>query len=184
MPLTNRALATAVVAALAAAPLSAQQPKGLVGDFLGNVSQVEQKVIGLARAMPADRYDWRPGEGVRSVGEVFLHIASNNWFLAGETGRHAPDATGIVAGDYGSVQRFETRSMTKDEIVAELERSFAFLKENLRASENDLEQTVAFFGQQAPVRAVWVATVTHMHEHLGQSIAYARMNGIVPPWSS
>jgi len=183
----RRSIHAAIGAALAlgmALPTAAQQPTGLALDFLNDVTDVESKVVGLARAMPAETYDWRPAEGVRSVGEVYLHIASNNWFLAGEAGEAAPAETGIVKGDYSSVQRYEAKELSKDQIVAELERSFAFLKKTLQSTPpNGLDQTVDFFGNRSPLRRVWVLTVTHMHEHLGQSIAYARSNSVVPPWS-
>jgi uncharacterized damage-inducible protein DinB len=126
----------------------------------------------------------RAALGVRSAAEVHLHIASNNWFLAGEAGEAAPAATGTVKGDYGSAQRFETRSLSRERIIEELERSFEFLERTLRNTPaGGLDRRIDFFGNQSTLRSVWVLAVTHMHEHLGQSIAYARTNGVVPPWS-
>lgn len=127
-----------VVSALAAAftaSAAAQQPGGLIGDLLRDIAEVEEKLVGLARAIPADKYGWRPGEGVRSVGEVFMHVAADNYVLPAGLGVAPAASTGIKAEDYNTVQR------------------------------------------------MWILATTHLHEHLGQSIAYARSNGIVPPWS-
>ena len=74
--------------------------------------------------------------------------------------------------------------MTRDQAVAALEKSFAHLKKAMAETPDArLDSTVKFFGQDRTVRQVWIATTTHLHEHLGQAIAYARSNGVVPPWS-
>jgi len=73
-----------------ATPLAAQTPQGVMGDLLRDVTQVEQKVVGLAKAIPATGYEWRPGKGVRSTGEVFMHIALANYGLVGITGPKPP----------------------------------------------------------------------------------------------
>lgn len=178
-------LAVVVLLASAVSSASAQQARaGVVGDLLSDLDQVEQKMVGLARAIPADRYDWRPGAGVRSVGEMFLHVASDNYFLPTGVGVAAPVSTGIKADSYDSVVAFEKRSMSRDEIISELERSFAHLRSALQGTaDSQLPEKLSLFGQEMSVSRLWILTVTHIHEHLGQGIAYARMNGIVPPWS-
>lgn len=139
-------LASSVLALGGALPAFAQQT-GLVADFIRDVGEVEQKFVSLARAMPAESFDWRPGDGVRSIGEVYLHVAGNNWFLAGEVGNRAPAESGIVAGDYGSVETYEKRKLSNDQIVAELERSFAFPRQALGATTAErLETKINFFG--------------------------------------
>jgi uncharacterized damage-inducible protein DinB len=178
-------LVAAAISATAALPLRAQQAEraGLVGDFLRDVSEVQEKIMGLARAMPADKWDWRPGPGVRSVGEVFLHIAADNYFIPGTIGPAAPAETKITS-EYKTAVAFETRKLSRDATIAELEKSWAFLRKALsETTDAKLAQKFPAFGPNATVQGAWVLAVTHVHEHLGQAIAYARMNGIVPPWS-
>lgn len=153
-------------------------------DLLADLGSVEQKLVDLARAIPAEKFAWRPGDGVRSVREVLLHVASDNYLLPAMIG-FAPDpATGIVAGDYQTAAAFEARALEKDSVVAELEKSFAFLKTSLGAtSAAKLGETVTMFGRDFTGQSAWILTVTHLHEHLGQLIAYARTNDVKPPWS-
>lgn len=174
---------TAGLAAVVALPISAQQST-LIDDLVRDVTEVEEKLVGLARAIPADKYDWRPGEGVRSVREVFLHVAADNYFIPTAFGVAPPAATGIKADDYSGVQAFEGRDAGPDAVATELEQSFAFLKKALtETSPTTLGESVSFFGSTFTVQQLWVLTATHLHEHLGQQIAYARSNGVVPPWS-
>lgn len=174
---------TVGLTAVVALPAVAQQST-VMDDLLRDIAQVEEKLIGLAQAIPADRYDWRPAEGVRSVREVFLHVAAENYFLPTAFGATPPAATGVTAGDYAGVQAYEARALSPDETVAELERSFAFLKQAMReTAAAQLRDSVSMFGMTFSGQQLWVLTATHMHEHLGQQIAYARTNGVVPPWS-
>jgi uncharacterized damage-inducible protein DinB len=164
-----------------ATPLAAQTPQGVMADLLRDVTQVEQKVVGLAKAIPATGYEWRPGKGVRSTGEVFMHIASDNYFMPVILGTAAPVDTGITK-EYSTAEAFEKRTMNRDAIIAELEKSFAFLKAAMTAAPEATLNTPMGTQKQSP-RALWIATATHLHEHLGQLIAYARSNNVVPPWS-
>lgn len=160
-----------------------QQPSAVAADLLSDVTEVEGKLVALAREMNARQYDWRPGTGVRSVGEVFMHVAADNYVLPAMLGTPAPAATGVTA-DYPTAVVFEQRKLPRDSIIAELERSFAHLKTALTGVLNGrMDDTLEFFGSKATVQKVWVSAATHLHEHLGQSIAYARSNGVVPPWS-
>lgn len=161
----------------------AQAQNGLMADLLADVQQVEQKLMGLANAMPADTYDWRPGEGVRSVGEVFKHVTADNFLLASPS-LDVPAWTGIEASDYGTVQAFEGRDIDRDQIIDELQQSFAQVRSAMETTDDEqLGEERSLFGRSWTVHQLWVMTVTHMHEHLGQAIAYARSNGVVPPWS-
>ena len=176
-------VSTALLLASASTVL-AQQRAGLIGDLLRDVTEVEAKLVGLANAMPADKYGWRPREGVRSVGEVFLHVAGDNYLLPTGFGVAAPAATGIKGEDYQTVTAYESRKLGRDPIIAELQESFAHLKKALSDTPDaKLGETVKLFGQNYTVQQVWVMATTHLHEYLGQSIAYARTNGVVPPWS-
>jgi uncharacterized damage-inducible protein DinB len=165
-----------------AAPASAA-PTGLVADLLRDVGQVERKMIGLAKAVPADKYAWRPGAGVRSVGDLVMHVTADNHFFPAILGTPADPATGITA-EFKTAQAFEQRKLSRDSAIVELERSFAFLKKSLAATpEAKLTDKVSMFGQQFTVQQAWLLATVHLHEHLGQFIAYARSNDVKPPWS-
>jgi uncharacterized damage-inducible protein DinB len=192
-PSLRHALAAALVAA-AAQPAVAQQPAGprapaapaastLTADLLTDVSQLEQKMLGLARAIPAEKYGWRPAEGVRSVGEVLMHVAADNYLLPSALGFAADPATGISGADYKTAQAYERRQLDRAATIAELERSFAHLKKSLTATPPArLGERVSMFGQSFTVQQTWILTATHLHEHLGQLIAYGRSNRVAPPW--
>lgn len=172
---------TALLLAIALATPAAAQ--GLMGDMHRDVNEVQKKVIDLARAMPEGSYSWRPGTGVRSVGEVFLHIASDNYLIPIAMGMPAPAASGITS-DFATAAAFEKKVMTRDQIVAELEASFAHLHQGMaKTTDANLTETIKFFGQDWTRQRAMVLTVTHLHEHLGQLIAYARANNVTPPWS-
>ena len=165
-------------------PLAAQTREGLMGDLLKDVDDVHSKIVGLAKAMPVDTYAWRPMGGVRSTGEVFAHVAADNYFLPAAMGITPPADTGISAKDYKTTLAFEKRPMTRDQVIAELDKSFAFLKTSMRGmSDTQLSASLDVFGQKTTNRGLWISTVTHLHEHLGQLIAYARSNKVTPPWT-
>ena len=186
------ALAAALVAA-PALPVAAQSSPNaapaantaaLAADLLRDLGQLERKTMALARAIPADKFDWKPSAGARSVGEVLLHVAADNYLLPAAVG-FAPDAsTGIKGDDYKTAQAFESRKLGRDATIAELEKSFAFLRASLTATtQAKLGEQVSLFGQKFTGQQTWIMTVTHLHEHLGQLIAYARANNVTPPWS-
>ncbi|MBL8983430.1 MAG: DinB family protein [Gemmatimonadetes bacterium] len=156
----------------------------LIPDLLRDVGEVEQKLVDLAKAIPADKYGYRPGAGVRSVGEVVLHVASDNYFMPAAIGTAAPAATGITGDNYETTVAYEKRAVSPDSAVKELQASFAFLKQAMQAqAPAALEAKSNMFGSEYTGQQVWIMATTHLHEHLGQMIAYARANNIVPPWS-
>lgn len=173
-----------LVLPLAACAAEAQSDSAAItADLVQTVGMAESKVTGLAEAMPAELYGWRPAEGVRSVGDVFMHVAADNYYLPALLGVSPPADTGIT-DDYETVVAFEARALDKDAIIAELRRSFEFRQaavSDLPAAR--LSERVDFFGHDVSVQHLAVMSATHLHEHLGQAIAYARTNGIVPPWS-
>jgi uncharacterized damage-inducible protein DinB len=195
-PSVRPALVAAAVAACAL-PAAAQQTasagavtsssasSSVTADLLTDVGQLEQKMLGLARAIPAEKYEWRPGQGVRAVGEVLMHVAADNYLLPAAMGLPPGEAsTGIKADDYNTVLAYERRKLNKDATIAELERSFAYLKKNLSGTPaSKLGDKVTMFGQTFTMQQAWILATTHLHEHLGQLIAYARSNGVAPPWS-
>jgi uncharacterized damage-inducible protein DinB len=172
------------VLALACALPAAAQSASVMADLTGDVAEVEKKFIDLAKAIPSEKYDWRPAAGIRSVNEVLRHVASDNYLIPAGLGYAADPATGIKGEDYRTAQAFEKKTATKDQTIADLEKSFAHLKRSMQATTPaKLGDSVKLFGQPFTMQKAWVLGTTHLHEHLGQLIAYARVNGVKPPWS-
>lgn len=182
---TIRSLATASTMLVAlTASAGAQGTTPLIADLLRDVNEVEEKLVGLARAIPANKHDWRPAAGVRSVGEVVMHVASDNWFIPGAAGTAIPAATGIKPDDYKTVAAYENRKLAPDAAIREMQSSFAYLKKAMQDTPAaDLTAKKKVFGQEMTMQQLWIMATTHLHEHLGQMIAYARSNGVKPPWS-
>jgi uncharacterized damage-inducible protein DinB len=156
---------------------AAQAPSsGFRAEFLKQLDEVSGKLIELAQAVPAEKYSWRPAEGVRSVSEVYVHVASSNYFLMKFIGIDTPP-------DF--TRDMEKTITQKPQVIEAMKKSFDHVRQAiLRTPDSDLDKTVELFGQNTTIRDVFFTTAMHMHEHLGQSIAYARMNGVVPPWSA
>lgn len=182
--LAAAALVTACSPAEAPQPAAAIPDLSVMTDLMKDVSEVEQKMVDLAKAIPAAKYTYRPSAGVRSVGEVVMHVASDNYFIPAAAGTPAPEATGIKPDSYESVVAYEKRQVPPDSAVAHMAASFAFLKDAMKAqSAASLGEKKNMFGSEFTGQQVWIMATTHLHEHLGQMIAYARANGVVPPWS-
>lgn len=180
----RRILVLASLIVTASLAVHAQKRVGLMGDLMADVTDVESKIVGLAKAMPEAAYGWRPMPGVRSVGEAFTHVAADNYFMPIALGTPAPAGTGISGTDYKTVTAYEAKPRSRAEIIAEVEKSFVFLKQAMADTPDArMDTPIKMFGQESSMRATWVVTVTHVHEHLGQLIAYARSNQVVPPWS-
>jgi hypothetical protein len=146
------------------------------GEILWFVGDAEKKLTALAEAMPAEKYGWRPGEKVRS-GEVFMHVAGGNYFL--------PTFWGVKPPEGLKPQEFEASGGDKAKVIATMKASFEHVRKAIQsAPEADLGKAIKMFGEDATVRAAMMAVASHAHEHLGQSIAYARMNAVTPPWSA
>jgi uncharacterized damage-inducible protein DinB len=175
----NRAAPNAApkAAATPATPASAEAASATLPAMVWRqATAAQQKLVALAEAMPAEKYGWRPAEGVRSVGEVFMHVASANYFLPTFWGAKVP--AGV------DPRSFEKEGGDKAKTVATLKQSFDFLHQAIDAvPEADLKRAVQVFGHPATVGEVMLGVAVHAHEHLGQAIAYARSNGVVPPWS-
>lgn len=173
-----------LVLAAVAAPATAQQDaghdmqhaaaptEGVRAELVADIDQLEQKYLGLARAMTA-HFSWRPQEGVRSVGEVFGHVANANFMF--------PSLVGLERGMEG--QNYEQADQAT--ILEGLEHSFMHARRAIAdVPDAELDTRVSMFGRDATKRQVLWTMVGHMHEHLGQAIAYARSNGVTPPWSA
>ncbi len=184
MQIVFRGFALIVALLITTAAGNAQQRTGLMGDLIAEVAQVETKIVGLAKAIPESAYAWRPSDGVRSTAEVFMHLAGENYYAAAKWGGITEADTGITGASHKEANAYEQRKMTRAQVVAAVEQSFVLLtKAMVTSPENRLETMTEYSQQKVTVRTAWVRTTTHMHEHLGQLIAYARSNKIVPPWS-
>ncbi len=151
-------------------------PSGVRGWFLKEVNDLEKKYVGLAEAVPAEKYTWRPGEGVRSISEVHLHVVLANTRI--------PTVIGIKPPAGIEPKGFEKSTTEKAKVIEYLKQSFEHLRSAANSlSDEDLNKELKFRGQPATYRDVLLSIATHMHEHLGQSIAYARVNNVTPPWS-
>lgn len=163
---------------------SGQERTGLMADLIAAVAAVESKVVGLAKAMPESAYAWRPGEGVRSAGEVFIHLAGENYYAAAKFGNMTQAGTGITGAAHAEADAYEQRKMTRAQVIDAVEQSFALMKKSMiEMPDARLETMTEYSRQNVTLRSAWIRTTVHMHEHLGQLIAYARTNQIVPPWS-
>ena len=177
-------LLPALLILAAVQPLRAQD-NALARDLVKAVDQTEQKLTALANALNDEQYNWRPGEGVRSAAEVVLHVAADNYFIPLAMGVPAPEAVKMSSpNDYAAAQAFEKRNLPRDAAAAEMKASF----EHLRKALNSIpparyNEKIQVFGQEFTVQEMMLAAVLHLHEHLGQMIAYARTNNVVPPWS-
>ncbi|HEX6943516.1 MAG TPA: DinB family protein [Gemmatimonadaceae bacterium] len=170
----------------AAPPTESATPGGsnasVATDLLNDLTQVETKLVDLAGAIPEGKYGWHP-DSARTVRQVLLHVAADNYVLPAMLGFTPDPSTGITS-DYKTGAAFEARDIPKDSVIADLKKSFAFVKQSLQAATPaSLVAPVTMFGQQFTGQSGWILTVTHLHEHLGQMIAYARTNGVKPPWS-
>ena len=163
---------------------AAAPTEGLRAELIADVEQLESKYMGLARAM-SDHFAWRPAEGVRSVGEVFGHVAGANFMIPSMAGAMMPQSMGATMQEGMRASQALERSGDAARILSELEHSFRHVKHAIAdVSDAQLEDGVKMFGRDATKRQVLTLLVTHMHEHLGQAIAYARVNGVTPPWSN
>ena len=149
--------------------------------FLADLDTLQSKFLALANAFPAEKYSWRPAQGVRSVGEAFMHVASE-WYVFAPMAYGAPRSPLIPRGQ-DSFKKFESAS-TKSDVLKHLNEGFAYAKQQINAIDvSQLTGPRKLFGGDHTIVETSFAMTDDLHEHLGQLIAYARMNGVVPPWS-
>ena len=153
----------------------------LQSEMLADLGELRDKYLSLADAMPESAYGWRPEEGVRSVSEVYMHIVAANIGIVTSVLQVAPPVMADPAWyDFANAESI-TDKMTIGEALA---ASFDYVAEVVQnSSDTRLQEAVDLFGREASVRGGLLLVITHGHEHLGQSIAYARANGVTPPWS-
>jgi len=140
-----------------------------------DLNEVEGKIESMAEAIPQEDYNWSPEEGVRSVSDVLKHVAGSNYFVLSFVGSKMNEGMGEDMG----------KDVTnKEEIVKILKKSYADTKDFVsKMNSGDLDKEVDFFGNKTNYRNMLFVLTGHGHEHLGQLIAYARSNKVVPPWS-
>lgn len=156
-------------------------PISAAADLMQPLGELTAKARRLAEAIPADKYDWRPAPGVRSFKEVFLHIAYGTRLMMNIADGAPHDA---ITKEIADNEKAEKQPMTKEQVVAAMSESLdAFRKALEDATAGSLTRSIDFFGTPTTRRGVLANIDTHIAEHVGQAIAYARMNGIVPPWS-
>src|SRR6516225_4255539 len=165
-------------ASIAVRPALAQNqklPEGIWQGYDGEWKHVSQQLIALAEATPADKFAWRPAAGVRSTSEGYMHIVDANFYLLSVTGPKMP----------ADIKEGMDKTVTsKPEVIAWLKRSLDAVKEaHLAESPKDLERKVHIADRDATVDGIYLRILVHANEHMGQLIGYARMSGVVPPWS-
>jgi uncharacterized damage-inducible protein DinB len=152
---------------------------GLTGyrsEVLAEVMIQEDKFVRLAEAIPAEKYTWRPAPDVRSVAEVFLHVSAANFNVYKLVGTPPPEGVDIKG--------LEKSTADKTKVIAILKNSFAHARKAIISmSDADLDKSLDWFGGKNTQRGVLLFVTRHAAEHLGQSIAYARFIGVVPPWT-
>ena len=150
--------------------------EGLWQGYDGEWGHVSRQLVALAEAIPPEKYAWRPAPGVRSTSEVFMHIAIANFWLLSVTGPPMP--ADLKSADV------EKTITSKPEVMDWLKRSLdAVNTAHAAIKPGDLQRRVKVDGRDATVDGVYLRIIVHANEHMGQLIAYARVNGIVPPWS-
>lgn len=175
------ALAVAVVTSPAAAQdVISKDAAGVVkASFVADLDVLQEKFLGLAQAFPEDKYTWRPMEGVRSVAEVLMLVAMEGYSFV-------PNSFGGKPAELGSRDdQAKLRTLSdKAQVIDHLKKGFAHAKAQMQAIDNaTLTGKRRIMGRELSVVDGVIAIGGDMHEHLGQLIAYARTNRIVPPWS-
>jgi uncharacterized damage-inducible protein DinB len=146
------------------------------GQSLADLQVVQKKFVDLANALPVGKLTWRPSADSRSFAEVFLHVAGERYQILALMGTEPP------AGFDGKT--YEKSTTDKERIVEELNKSWEFTQKAINGMANaDFARAIPKLGPQANAGDVIYILVADAHEHLGQVVAYARVNGIVPPWT-
>jgi DinB family protein len=173
--------------AIPGTPLRAQTPAADSAEFTAwrqaqkdDIDGVRKKFMALAKAVPAAKLTWRPMEGTRSFREVFAHVAAEGNTETAMFGRPLP------AGSLADFDAEEARlnKLPDDQVIAAMDRALQTLSATLGGlSRATINTPIKYYGQNTPPRVAATYTLNDLHEHLGQLVAYARMNAIVPPWS-
>ncbi|HSA54379.1 MAG TPA: DinB family protein [Gemmatimonadaceae bacterium] len=176
MHASRRALLSVLIGLSCPVTAFAQDANALRSELMSHFDLSMNKVIALAEAMPADKYQWKPGADAMPVGHVYAHIANYNFYYP---------ATAMGVTTPADIKADTLEAMRdKAQIVALLRRSAEHVRKSIAAMPAaQLSANTRLYGRTVPQWAVLLQLVAHMNEHLGQSIAYARANDVVPPWS-
>ena len=145
-----------------------------------DIDGVRDKFLALAKAVPADKHGWRPMEKSRSFHQVFAHVAAEGNLESAMFGAKLP------AGSVANFDAEETRlnKLPDDQLVEEMDKSRQLLSATVGGlSLEKMNTSIPYYGQPTLPRIAMTYTLNDLHEHLGQLVAYARTNQIVPPWS-
>ena len=157
-------------------PAQVDPLEGIWQGYDGEWVHVSRQLVALAEAIPGEKYAWRPGPGVRSTSEVFMHIAIANFGLLSVTGPKMP--ADLTSPD------MEKTVTAKADAISWLKRSLdAVTTARAGLKPADFARKVKIGGREATVDGMYLRIIIHANEHMGQLVGYARVNGIVPPWS-
>jgi uncharacterized damage-inducible protein DinB len=161
---------------LCAKPVLAQHaPEGIWQGYDGEWKHVTSQLVALAEATPDDKFAWRPAKGVRSTNEVYMHIVIANFGLLSYTGPKVP-------ADFN--ENLEKTVTSKADVIKWLKRSMEAVKTaHAAVKPTDLNRKLKIHDRDSTVDAMYLRIIVHANEHMGQLVAYARMTGVVPPWS-
>jgi len=163
-----------IVLLVAASALTAFSQSKLKKDLTFWIDDAGSKLVQLAEAMPQEKFAWRPAEGVRSFSEVCMHAAMANYFF--------PSLVGVKSD--AAITKETEKITDKAKVVAMLKSSLDQMREVINEMpDSSFEKATSIFGTEGTYQGVFLLAMSHIHEHLGQAIAYARMNGVTPPWS-
>ena len=141
------------------------------------IQDAADKLGQLAEAIPETKYGWAPSKEVRSVREVFMHVAAANFGV--------PTFIGIKAPAGFDFNTYEKSLTAKADIVKAMKDSFDHMEAGLQGmSDADMDKPAEFFGMKTTQRGAYMLLLSHAHEHLGQAIAYARSVKVTPPWTA
>jgi uncharacterized damage-inducible protein DinB len=166
----------AVLLLTATVRLRAQDPlQGLWQGYDAEWQHTSSQLVALAEATPADKFAWRPAPGVRSTSEVYMHIVDANFYLLSITGPKMPaDMT----------DNMDKTVTSKEDVIRWLKRSLDAVKQaHLKETPQDLARKVHIEDRDSTADWMYLRIIIHANEHMGQLVAYARMTGVVPPWS-
>jgi hypothetical protein len=140
----------------------------------GSAGDNGKNLLAAARAMPADKYDYKPTPAQMTFGELIVHIQGDNRTTCTAIGGALPRA-GTAA----------TPTAGKAVLVAALERSITFCVAALaQVADAGLGDTVPYYGHRAPRAAAMIGLVTDWANHYSQQAIYLRLNGVLPPTAS
>lgn len=148
---------------------------GFFEGYSGELNHVSQQLIALAEATPADKFSWRPAQGVRSTSEVYMHLVRANFLMLDALGHKTP-------ADFKP--EMATSVTDKADVIRWLKLSLDAVKEaRIAARPEDMQKQIKIIGVNSTEDGIFLRLIIHNNEHMGQLIAYARMTGVVPPWS-